>query len=111
MGLLKKEGEQMSILMEVLQEEMERLRRQQAAYEADLQELPKGYISKKNIRGKETCYLQRRDGDKIVSEYISPKNLQITEEQIKRRKQLESSLRRVKSDQKKLKKVLGWSYG
>lgn len=97
----------MSILMEVFKEELDRLVRQQAVYSADLQELPKGYISKKNIRGKESYYLQYRDGDKIVSKYISANDLPDVKEQIRRRKQLEASLRRVKEDQKKLRKVLG----
>lgn len=97
----------MSILMEVLQEELDRLNRQQSVYEADLQELPKGYISKKNIRGKESYYLQHREGNKIVSKYISADELPEVEALVKRRKQLEASLRRVKQDQKKLRKVLG----
>lgn len=97
----------MSILMEVLQEELDRLDRQKAAYEADLQEVPRGYISKKNIRGKVSFYLQYRDGAKIVSKYISSEDLPAVEAQVKRRKQLEASLRRVRDDQKKLRKVLG----
>jgi len=96
----------MSILMEILQEELDRLNRQQLAYEADLQELPKGYISKKNIRGRESFYLQHRDANKIVSKYISAKDLPEIEVQIQRRKQLEASLKRCKEDQKKLRKAL-----
>lgn len=96
----------MSILMEVLQEELDRLERQQAVYERDLQALPKGYISKKKIAGKEYCYLQHREGDKVISQYISAEDLPKIEVQVKRRKQLEASLRRVREDQKKLRKVL-----
>lgn len=97
----------MSILMEVLAEELERLDRQQAAYEASLLELPRGYISKKKIQGKEYCYLQYKEGGKVVSKYISAANLPAVEAQVNQRKQLEASLRRVKQDQKKLRKVLG----
>ena len=96
----------MSVLMDVLREELDRLDRQQVAYEADLQELPKGYISKKNIRGKVSYYLQYREGSKVRSKYVSAEDLPIIEEQVQRRKQLESSLRRVREDQKKLRKVL-----
>lgn len=97
---------EMSVLMEVLYEELDRLIRQQAAYEADLKEIPKGYISKKNIRGKVSYYLQYRDGKSIVSKYVSIVELPNVEQQIQRRKQLEASLRRVKEDQKKLRKAL-----
>jgi len=96
----------MSVLMDVLREELDRLDRQQVAYEADLQEMPKGYISKKNIRGKAVYYLQYREGSKIRSKYVSVNDLPVIEEQIKRRKQLEASLRRVEEDRQKLRKVL-----
>ena len=96
----------MSILMGVLSEELDRLNRQQIAYERDLQDLPKGYISKKNIRGKTPYYLQWRDGGKIVGKYISAEDLPKIEGQIKQRKQLEAALRRVKADRKKLRRVL-----
>lgn len=96
----------MSFLMGVLQEELDRLEQQEMIYAQDLQELPKGYISKKKIAGKEYCYLQHRDGGKVVSKYIAAEDLPKIEVQVKRRKQLEASLRRVREDQKKLRKVL-----
>ena len=97
----------MSILMGVLQEEYERLERQRAAYEAELAKIPKGCLSKKNIRGKLTYYRQYRDGRKIVSRYVPPSDVPGWEEQIARRKQLEQSLRRVREDMSRLKRVLG----
>ena len=96
----------MSILMEVLKEELDRLERQQAVYERDLQAIPKGYISKKKISGKEYCYLQYRDGRRVVSQYIAAEDLPKVEFQVKRRRQLEASLRRVREDQIKLRKVV-----
>ncbi len=96
----------MSVLMDILKEELDRLDRQQAAYERDLAELPKGYISKKVIRGRESYYWQYRDGQKIVSQYISAAELPEKEWQLKRRKSLEVSLRRVHEDRKRLKRVL-----
>ena len=96
----------MSILVSVLQEELDRLERQQAVYERDLQELPKGYISKKKISGKEYCYLQYRDGSKVISQYIAAGDLPKVEFQVMRRQQLKASLQRVREDQKKLRKVL-----
>lgn len=96
----------MSFLMGVFEEELDRLEREKAVYEEQLQLLPKGYISKKKIAGKEYCYLQHREGGKVVSQYISAEDLPKVEAQVKRRKQLEASLRRVREDQKKLRKVL-----
>ncbi len=96
----------MSILMDVLQEELDRLDWQEGVYKAELQELPRGYISKKNIRGRVSYYLQYREGEKIVSRYISSEDVPNIEVQVKRRKQLEDSIRRVKEDRKKLRRVL-----
>lgn len=97
----------MSILMEVFQEELDRLNRQKVVYENSMAALPKGYISKKNIRGNMSYYLQYREGGKVVSKYIPRDSLQELEDKIARRKQLENSLRRVAEDQKRLRKVLG----
>ena len=97
----------MSILMEVLEEELDRLNRQEIVYKRDLQELPKGYISKKRIKGREYCYLQRREGGKVLSHYISAEDLPMMEAQIVKRKRLEEAIRRVKEDRAKLRKVLG----
>lgn len=96
----------MSILMDILQEELDRLADQQIAYEEDLKEIPKGYISKKCIYGRERYYLQYREDGKICSKYIPNEKLPALEEQIRRGKHLKASLRRVKEDQKKLRKVL-----
>lgn len=96
----------MSVLMGVLEEELDRLNRQEIVYKAALQEARKGYISKKNIRGKESYYLQWREGSQVKSKHISRDELPKIEEQVQHRKQLEASLRRVKEDQKKLRKVL-----
>lgn len=97
----------MSVLMGVLAEEMDRLNRQEVAFENSRSSLPKGYISKKVIKGKEYFYLQHKENGKVVSKYISAENLPEVEEQVKRRKQLDAALQRVRADKKRLRKVLG----
>ena len=96
----------MSVLMDVFEEELDRLNRQEIAYKEALKRVQKGYISKKNIRGKVSYYLQWREGEKVKSKHISREELPEIEEQVQHRKQLEASLRRVKEDQKKLRRVL-----
>lgn len=96
----------MSFLIGVFKEELDRLEQEKVVFEEQLQLLPKGYISKKKIAGKEYCYLQRREGGKVISQYIAAGDLPKIEVQIKRRKRLEESLRRIREDQKKLRKVL-----
>ncbi len=97
----------MSILDEVLLEEYERMIRILDAMMKELQSLPKGYISRKIIGGREYHYLQKREGNKIVSTYIRPNELQVVEAQVKRRKELGNSIRELRRELKKIKKVVG----
>ena len=60
----------MSVLDEVLKEEYDRLIRMRIAMSFEYEALPKGSISKKNIRGCDCYYLQYREGDKVISKYI-----------------------------------------
>ena len=46
----------MSALDDLFAEEYERLKRMQSAMERELDRLPKGYLSKKNICGKQYYY-------------------------------------------------------
>ena len=55
--------------------------------------LPKGYISKKVINGKERFYLQYRDGKKVVSKYIKSSELSIIEAQLEERKEFLNNLK------------------
>lgn len=96
----------MSILMEVLKEEFDRLNREEVVYLQNLQELPKGCISKKKIKGKEYCYREYQEGGKLVSQYISEEDLPKLEAQLKRRKSLEDALSRINKDRCCLQRVL-----
>ena len=58
-----------------------------------LDALPKGYISKKVINGKERFYLQHRDGKKVVSKYIKSSEVSLTETQLEERKEIEQKIR------------------
>lgn len=60
--------------------------------EKRLEALPKGYISKKTINGKERFYLQWREGGKIKSKYIKGENLESYRMALAERKRLEKDL-------------------
>lgn len=62
----------------------------------ELDTLPIGYISKKTINGKVQHYLQWRENGKLKSKYIRKDALEIIEQQIARRKELESVISRLK---------------
>lgn len=60
--------------------------------EARIAELPKGYISKKTIEGKERLYLQWRDGSKVRSRYIRESEKQEFLKEVAERNMLKKEL-------------------
>ena len=96
----------MTVLAEVLMEEHARLLRIRAAMSQELETLPRGYISRKNIHGKVYPYLQKREGQKVLSRMIPSDKLAELEQQIARRKQLEASLREIEVSIKKIERVI-----
>ena len=63
---------------------------------AELSTLPAGYISKKNIKGNTQYYLQWNENGKLKSKYIRKGELEIIEQKIARRKELEAVLDKLK---------------
>ena len=63
--------------------------------EQKLSVLPKGYISKKTIGGKQYLYLQTRNGDTVESKYIKAEEADEITNQISLRKEYEAKLPEV----------------
>ena len=97
----------MTILEEVLLEEYNRILRTEALIRKELQDLPKGYISRKTIKGKEYFYLQFREDGKIRSRYIKREHLQSFQEKIELRKKDESALKELTHSKATIVKALG----
>ena len=57
-----------------------------------ISELPRGYISVKNVNGKQRHYLQWREGSKIRSKYIRKDEVEKTVEAIEQRRRFEAML-------------------
>ena len=63
--------------------------------EDELAGLPKGYISKKTIHGKERFYLQWMENGKLKSRYIKAAEYDAVKAQVERRKHLQEELRAI----------------
>jgi len=75
----------MSILKSVLEEELERILRNQKIYKEMLSNLPKGSIYISNRNGKKYIYRKNRIGEKIVNKYICAlSNTKKAEEEIQK---------------------------
>lgn len=75
--------------------EYKELLEQKNQIEQKLSVLPKGYISKKTIGGKQYLYLQTRNGDTVESKYIKAEEIEQITNQISLRKGYESKLPEV----------------
>lgn len=99
----------MSIVFHILQEEYDRLNQASQAYKKEISAEVKGSVKIKHIGKNEYLYVQRREGKKVIQEYIgefhSSKACAVVES-ISKRKKNEASLKRVLNDLKDVKKVL-----
>ena len=75
--------------------EYKELLAQKIEIEQKLSVLPKGYISKKTIGGKQYLYLQTRNGDTVESKYIKTEEVDEITKQISLRKEYEAELPEV----------------
>lgn len=70
-----------------------------------ISKLPIGYISKKNIKGKTRYYHQWTELGKIKSKYIKDGELEGLQEQIEKRRTLQSELKKLEKEVPKMKNV------
>ena len=99
----------MSVLEGVLKEELERIQRNIESYESLLSSLPKGYLFEQVIGGKPYVYRKRREGGKIVSEYVGPRDCEEAQKariDYQERRRVETNLRSLKKEEARLIKAL-----
>ncbi len=68
----------------------------------ELESLPKGYISKKTIHGKEYFYLQFLENKKIVSKYVKISDLKDLKTMLAKRKEIEEEIDTLLKQEKRL---------
>lgn len=95
---MKKTQRQLDSLYELLKEQVE--------IENTIAQLPRGYISVKNISGHAYCYRQWREGTKIISEYVPDAFINGVRRKIAARKEHEALLKAVKKDIKSVSSKL-----
>lgn len=76
-------------------------------YTKELETLPKGKITPKNVNGKTYYYLYYRDGKRVVSKYIGKdeKSLTAVREQLARRSQIKEMIKKLKEEKVQIKKL------
>ena len=97
----------MSVLEEVLLEEYERSVESIAAIEEELQDLPRGYLRERKVRGSTYFYLQRREGKRVISEYVSRDEAPRMREKLERRKALVEAIKIQEKNVRQIERALG----
>ena len=98
-----------AVIEGMLKEELARNERMIKRYQAELDSLPKGTIVKRIINTDEYYYLNYRENKKVISKYLGKAdafNLDDLEKQIKKRQDIIKILRKLKIEEKELKKIL-----
>ena len=99
----------MSVMMGILDEELKRLEELLDFYKKKIAEAPRGSISAKERGGKRYLYLARREGEKIIFDYVGrdvPEVRDALNDRILRRKEYQAKLRQVRENLKEVKRAL-----
>lgn len=93
-------------VLDLLNRELEALESRRDALQQELDGLPRGYISKKEIKGRDYFYLQHREGQQIKSQLIKQGALEPLLEALRRKKQLKLEIREIEREQKQILRLL-----
>ncbi|MBD3320364.1 MAG: hypothetical protein GF350_04630 [Chitinivibrionales bacterium] len=99
----------MAVIFHVLKEEFERLQETESAYSKAIADMPRGTPRVQQRRNKKYLYLQYRDGERVVHDYIGPQESEKAKEvleKIKQRRRYEKLLKETKSALKEVRKAL-----
>ncbi|MDQ2086451.1 hypothetical protein RBH29_08415 [Herbivorax sp. ANBcel31] len=96
----------MAIIKDMLKEELERLKQMEQSYMQKIDSLPKGSIVNKKINNKNYSYLVYRNGNKVLTKYIKPEDLDDINKKVLLRNQYKKDLKEIREDMKITKKVV-----
>jgi hypothetical protein len=99
----------MAVIFHVLKEEFERLQETESGYAKAIANMPRGAPRMQQRRNKNYLYLEYRDGDRVIHEYVGPEDSDKAKEvleQVEQRRRYEKLLKETKSALKEVRKAL-----
>jgi len=99
----------MSIIKNVLIEELERNQEMQKTYKGQIEALPKGKIILKKIKNREYYYLLYRDHGKVKTDYLGPEdkfNPDEIQKNIDKRRYFQETLNKLLLEEKEIRKAI-----
>ena len=96
----------LNLILTTILQEKERIDRMLKKYQEELEKLPKGTISEKKAGQSAYFYLKYRDGKKVISQYISKKDVEDIRKQVERRRHIETMIRSLQEERAIAEKAL-----
>lgn len=88
----------MNLLLRTIEQEKQRIEYMLTKYQNELNGLPKGTISEKQVGNKTYYYLKYRDGKKIISRYVGKTDIDNVREQIAKRRHIEIMIKSLQEE-------------
>jgi len=99
----------MSTLMDIVEDEKDRLERLEKYYLSELSKFPRGNLSEKKINGHAYCYRAFREGGTVRTVYlgiVDSKEVQELKKEIVERRKMQDLLKRTRDNLKEARRVL-----
>ncbi len=96
----------LNLILHTVAQEKQRIEYMLMKYQNELSSLPRGTISAKTVGERTYYYLKYRDGKKIVSKYISKKEIENVRALVERRRHIEAMVKSLQEEKAIADKVL-----
>ena len=96
----------MNLILHTVIQEKQRIEYMLQRYQRELDDLPKGTISEKIVGGKVYYYLKYRNGKKVVSQYVSRKEIETVRALVEKRRHIEAMVKSLNEEKAIADKVL-----
>lgn len=96
----------LNLILHTVAQEKQRIEHMLMKYQNELSSLPRGTISEKTVGERTYYYLKYRDGKKIVSKYISKKEIENVRALVERRRHIEAMVKSLQEEKAIADKVL-----
>ena len=96
----------LNLILHTVKQEKQRIEYMLGKYQEELSALPKGTISEKMVNGKTYYYLKYRNGKKVVSQYVSKKEIENVRSLVEKRRHIEAMVKSLQEEKAIADKVL-----
>ncbi len=96
----------LNLILHTVKQEKQRIEYMLAKYQSEFSDLPRGTIFEKTIGEKTYYYLKYRDGKKVVSQYVSKKEIEKVRALVEKRRHIEAMVKSLQEEKAIADKVL-----